>query len=1298
MSKRTGWIILLLWVCTLGSLAGAPVRFYNMNLLYGISLRATNSICKDSNGFIWASSKTGIIRLTKSDYHLYQLPFESVDNITVKVMFENGQLIAYTNNGQIFSYCRVQDRFQLVVNLGKLLNTKLISVNQLLVDHSGTYWVAMSTGLYSYHAGHLDTIREFPAERNSMDWLDEDELILVSSEGIWSFNILSRTFDFLLKNVTITPFQVSTLMLAKAKNKLWIGTMSNGLCLFDLGSRKLSEVQSSRFPRQPILAIEENPDASLLVGVDGQGIWKLDKTGDRILDVYKQNADDPFSLPGNGVYDIFCDNDQRVWVCTISTGVAYFDQSVPLVRQIVHLINNDNSLLNNEVNCVLEDKWGKLWFATNNGISCWDVPSGSWKHFYSNKLEQAQVFLTLCEDDQGRIWSGSYSSGVYVLDSRTGKELAHYAQGEKGSPVFSNFIFHIFRDSEGDIWMGGVNGDFACYSPKTDQFRIYPKEPITVFTEISPGKIILGCSYGLNLLDKASGELRKILVGYVVQDILQLNGELWVCTSGEGLLRCNFQGQILEKFGTESGMPSDFINNIQYADSLLWLGTENGLFRFDPGNKTVHTFSSDLSLSRLSINGGTHSRLRNGQLAWGTNDGALIFTPELIREIPSSGRIFFQDLTISGRSVRDISNFRLKVPVDSLDKIRLNYTQNTLSLELLPLGISPASKFSWKLEGFDNEWNAPSGNRFVSYTNLPSGKFLLKIKLVDGSMNQLITERSLAIEVVPPFWKRSWFILMMIFAFSGIMLLLLFYYINQLKQKHTEEKVRFFTNTAHEIRTSLTLIKGPVEELDRETDLSVSGRYFLKLAIDQARKLAMVVTQLMDFQKLDVGKERLSLSMVDIVHLISGRCSMFESLAGSRNINIEFNSDRPAFDTAVDELKMEKVIDNLISNAIKYSPPESRVMVDLKCETKRWILQVKDQGIGIPKKAQRRLFKEFYRGENAVNSKVIGSGIGLLLVKSYVKMHGGTISCVSQEDAGSTFQIVLPFREISTLQQKQASPSSKQIIPWSFHTDNGKILTEPHHHSTSDMKLLIVEDNDDLLLFMQNTLGREFHVSTATNGEIAWDYIVKHLPDLVISDVMMPKMDGFELCRLVKSTWETSHIPVILLTALSERTEQLHGLGLGADDYLTKPFDIGLLELRIKSVIRNRALVRGKALKLIRSESSEPLLENKLNDKFVKSIVEAVRKNMSNADFDKDDFASAVNVSPSLLYKKIKSLTGQSPTDFIRTIRLDHARDLLQSRQYSITEVSEMCGFSSVGYFSTVFRKQFGQSPSEKIG
>jgi DNA-binding response OmpR family regulator/two-component sensor histidine kinase len=451
----------------------------------------------------------------------------------------------------------------------------------------------------------------------------------------------------------------------------------------------------------------------------------------------------------------------------------------------------------------------------------------------------------------------------------------------------------------------------------------------------------------------------------------------------------------------------------------------------------------------------------------------------------------------------------------------------------------------------------------------------------------------------------------------------------------------------------------------------------------------------MDFQKVDIGKEHLLLSMTDIVKLVSYRRIMLASFAKSKNIELVFVPDRESYITAVDESKMEKIIDNLISNAIKYSNNISQIRIDLRCEDKKWMLQVKDNGIGISKKAQRQLFKEFYRGDNAINSKVVGSGIGLLLVKNYVAMHSGNISCSSQENVGSTFQVVIPFKSISGKSVATNTSSDISITSNDIKYISQQTESDTEIQTSKEMKVLIVEDNDDLLNFMKATLSNDFKVFTAVDGEMAWEFISKQIPDLVVSDIMMPNMDGFELCKIMKSTYETSHIPIVLLTALSEKTDQLHGLGLGADDYLTKPFDMNLLIQRIKSIIRNRKVVREKALKLIKGDSNEHILTNELNDKFVKRMLEVAMANVSNAEFDKDEFASTMNVSSSLLYKKTKSLTDQSPTDFIKTIRLNHAVELLHSGKYTVTEVSELCGFASLTYFGIVFRKQFGKSPSE---
>jgi len=781
----------------------------------------------------------------------------------------------------------------------------------------------------------------------------------------------------------------------------------------------------------------------------------------------------------------------------------------------------------------------------------------------------------------------------------------------------------------------------------------------------------------------------------LVRDIMVMGDEVWICTSGNGLIRYNYKSGETEKFTVQMGLPSNFINGILYANGYLWLGTENGLCRFNPRDKNALTYSSIYSLSRASFNNCSHSILNNGQLAWGNNNGAVIFAPTLVDESSEKGAIFFQDLTVAGRSIRDIPSFNLKTPIDSLQEINLKYFQNTISLEILSLGQTSGSKFSWKMEGFDQQWSQPTGNNVITYTNIPSGHFNLKIRLFDSSLGNVITERSIKINSIPPFWSTGWFWVLIIMAISGIIFLYFLYYINRLKQEHTEEKVRFFTNTAHDIRTSLTLIKAPVEELSKEKNLTESGNYYLNLALEQARQLTSVVTQLMDFQKVDIGKEHLLLTMTDIVKLVSTRKTMIASYAKSKNIELVFVTDCESCMTGVDELKMEKIIDNLLSNAIKYSHNNSQIKVELSCDDKKWMLQVKDNGIGITRKAQRQLFKEFYRGDNAINSKVVGSGIGLLLVKDYVTLHKGNISCSSQENIGSTFQVIIPFKSVpkDSNAMKAFTEEAGALIPDKVFSTQAE--PETVNQSSNELKILIVEDNDDLLKFMKMALSTDFMVFTAVDGEEAWEFISKQMPDLVVSDIMMPKMDGFELCKLMKSTYETSHIPLVLLTALSEKTDQLYGLGLGADDYLNKPFDINLLTQRIKTIIHNREVVWGKALKLFKTEASEPILVNNLNDKFLKKIVEVSKANISNSQFNKDIFASEMNVSSSLLYKKIKSLTNQSPTDFIKTLRLNHAVQLLHSRKHSITEVSELCGFESVGYFSTVFRKHYGKSPSE---
>jgi len=1256
-------------------------------------MRETATVCSDDNGFIWTSSKTGILRLTDNDYRIYQLPYQTADIISVKLVYKKPVLLAYTNNGQVFRYNTIYDRFDFLYDLRKPLNSIHLYVNSILIENQETFWITSNMGFYKYQANELSLACDDDTNTSQAIWYDDRNLLFARNNKLWIFDVSTLKCNCIYENQSPLPLQVQKFYYDSSTKKLWIGTLSNGLYRYDFNTNTFSKSNIQSFPKQPVLAMAANSDSTILIGIDGQGIWEVDKNTDRVLNIYKENVNDPSSLRGDGVYDIFCDRNKRVWVCTYSGGVSFSEQQSSPVLQITHQINNPNSLGNNHINKIIEDSRGKIWFATNNGISCWDLKANQWKTFYHNKQEQAQVFLSLCEDNEGKIWAGTYSSGVYVLDGTTGKELAHYSKEEADSPI-DNYAFDIYRDSRGDLWIGSVLGEVVRYHVKENKFQVYPSQPVHSFAELSHNKILLACTYGLVLLDAEESTSEQLLQGYLMHDLLVMYGNVWICTSGNGLICFDMEKKTTEIFTTESGLLSDYVNSIAYAKGYLWLGTENGLCRFDPQHKIAQTYSTLFPLSRVSYNMNAHYQLKNGQLIWGTSNGAILFNPSDIQQLQPRGEIFFQNIFVAGRSLRDSKTHKLNTPLDSLQYLKLNYDQNTLTLEIIPIDATADSKFSWKMEGLDKEWNQPSNLRVINYTNIPDGNFSLKIRLYDNSLSNVLDERVLSINVVAPFWRTWWFFLSIFTFIAGFVYFILHSYLKHLRQRHTEEKVRFFTNTAHDIRTSLTLIKAPIEELNKEQNLTDMGSHYLHLATEQAQHLSKVATQLLDFQKVDIGKGQISLKMTDIVKLINLRKLMFESFAKSKNIELVFATNQTVYTTAVDELIMEKIVDNLISNAIKYSHPDSQVHITFDCGKKEWSLEVKDYGIGISKKGQRKLFCEFYRSENAINYKIIGSGIGLMLVKNYVAMHGGCISCVSQENEGSTFRIIIPFKETK---ERRATVIAQDEKPASVPEKIMKFQPVQKENNTykKDIHILIVEDNDDLRNFMQYPLMDEYKVSSAEDGVAAWEIIRKEIPDLVISDVMMPNMDGFELCRLIKSTFETSHIPVILLTALSDRAEQLHGLGLGADDYLTKPFDMGILQQRIRSMIKNREIVGKKTLKLLKSADNEPLLSNELNNAFVKKAMEVVRNHISNSDFGKDEFASAMNVSASLLYKKIKTFTNQSPVNFIKTIRLNHALELLQSRKYSVTEVGELCGFSGIGYFGSVFKKHFGKSPSE---
>lgn len=1267
-------LLLTLFLCLPCKVVSGEFTFHNISDLSGISLREINSVVRDDDGFIWAASRTGILRVASSDYQLYELPFITTDVMKMKMACRNNLLVAATQNGQLFRYNRILDRFERWATLSPRLGVEGWVTN-LLIDADGKVWISTSVGIFLCMGKERVEAFQSTTGRCYITSLDDGYALAFVQSAVYSIDTRKQEKSRLGGQM---PHFISSARYDARSKRVWVGTYDVGLWQYDLQEQEVKKAAVPQFPKLIVRDILIPDDSTLWVGIDGGGICILDSGACRMLHVLHEDLDKPSSLRGNSVSSLLLDDRGRIWTATNSGGLQYVETKPSVVEHLVHGINNPQSLHNNEVNHMMADGQGNLWIATSDGISRRDARTQEWKQLYGGRQ---QSFLSLASDGKGRIYAGTYGDGLYVLDEASGRELHHYTHQDGTIFGPAGFVFATYTDSDGDVWIGGVKGNVYCRRSSDGSLRTYDTQPVYCFAECLPGQILLGCAYGLLLLDKETGKFDVLLSNHTVYGIAVVGHTVWACTSGDGLIGLDMRTAEQTHITTRQGLPGNYTKSLLAVGDHLWVGTDKGLCRIHLPQLRIRTFAAQQLLANVSFSINAACRLPDGRIAFGSNNGAVLLHPEKVDTMHVSGRIYFSDIRVSGRSIRENPDVELTVPVDSLSTLRLSYPQNSFTLSVLPLGnVSASFLFSWKLEGQDNEWNTYTTNRYINYTNLPAGNYTLAIRLYDGG---ILSERKLTVVVAPPFWQTIWFRLIVLVLIAGLLFLFVRSYLQRLHRRYADEKIRFFTRMAHDIRTSLMLIKAPMEELRKETGLSEWGGKCLSLATEQTTRLSDTATQLLDFEKLDIGCEQPLFADLNLADLFNRRTAVYRSYAAGRQICIEAHFSPEDYRVQADVRMMERVIDNLLSNAVKYSNPGGRIEVSFIGKKTEWTLRIKDYGMGIGKTAQRKLFCEFYRGDNAVNTEIVGSGIGLLMTKKYVSIHGGRIDVTSQPGVGTTFDVTVPFRPASETEDVAVSTPAKPEV--------AVVEEEVEVH---DMHILIVEDNPALCEFMIHPLREHFRVTAAGDGQQAWEMMSDLQPDLVVSDIVMSRMDGFELCRRIKSTYETCHIPVILLTALSDKANQLHGLGLGADNYLVKPFDMALLASRITSIIRNRRTVLKKAVEAERDDAHS-IVANRMNDEFIKKAVDCVRANMSNESFGKEDFASALALSQSLLYKKIKALTNLSVVEFIRSIRLNYAMEKLRSGEYNVTEVSEMCGFSTPAYFSKVFKEHFGKTPTE---
>ena len=741
------------------------------------------------------------------------------------------------------------------------------------------------------------------------------------------------------------------------------------------------------------------------------------------------------------------------------------------------------------------------------------------------------------------------------------------------------------------------------------------------------------------------------------------------------------------------------------------MSTENSLTSYYPEEKVFHNWTKEQGLKSDHFNATSGILRKNGDFILGSTDGAIEFHKDMMIPRNYKFQMIFSDLRVFYQTVYPgDEGSPLEVDIDETKTLKLKYNQNIFSLRISAINYDYPSLilYSWKLDGFYDGWSRPEKDCLIRFTNLSPGKYTLRVRAISSEDRRIVLEeRNMDIIIEQPIWLSIWALLLYAIVIAAIVTITLRVIILRKQRKTSDEKIRFFINTAHDIRTPLTLIKAPLEELSEKEDLTPGGRSNMNTAIRNVNALLRLTTNLINFERADTYSSALYVSEYELSTYMEEMINAFRAYADVKRVSLTYESNFRYMNVWLDKDKMDSILKNLISNALKYTPEGGSVHIFTAETEDNWSVEVKDTGIGIPASEQKKLFRMHFRGSNAINSKVTGSGIGLLLVWKLVRLHKGKINFSSTEGKGSCIKVIFPKKEKYYRKAVHSpKPGSEKVVyaesgvPKNISLSTVYDTARQRQQQNDDLpKILIVEDNDELREYLRNTLSDDYTIQVCSDGKQALDIVKEYMPNMIISDIMMPEMRGDELCHKLKNDIETSHIPIILLTALNNDRNIIEGLKTGADEYIVKPFNIGILRATIANILTNRSLLRHKYANLeLNDEESDTACINCSTDidwKFISTVKKSVEDNMDNSSFTVDVLCNLLNMSRTSFYNKIKALTDQAPADYIRLIRLKRAAQLLKEQQHSITEVAEMTGFSDAKYFREVFKKHFNVSPSQ---
>ena len=1293
---------------------------------------------QDKLGNIWMLSSSGILLFDGYDHKLIEKKiifpkWHSNDAIKGLVKDGNDDIWLTSDFGLISKYHSDTGLFE---DFGPSLNNA--TINTICVKGKNL-WLASKTGIiFRYTKSKTDSIttvynKNLPIKDiKNIEIIEPNDFFISTENGkVFNYSIDTKELNELVGPFTDYPEKL--ILVSDQNYRLWIGTETQGLFVYDLAQKKF--IQNTFFKeekfnvhKEMFLSLLCDKDGYIWGGTDGGGMYKINSnTGD--IDLFTKQKFNSFSLGNNTILDINEDNHKNIWICakygnlyvlpSVNSNISYHSGSANKTPERILSIHKsskealwlgtdgsgltkvafnsngstdetqyfNDKVLNTGfyVQSITEDSRFNIWLGTyKNGLWFHNTLNDTFEkiNITNLKRQEATDVRTVFKDSKGRIWVGSnISINVYNANLKLLASFENNTNGLKGSNTES-----IIEDKNGTIWLGIYGGGFFKFN---ENHNVLQNSSFSNHTYTNPN----------NKHDIPS------IKSMAIDD----SGNIWQINNQNRLLKFNTEKETHNTFEDIESLNELSLKSVLIeGNDNIWMGTNSGICHLDIKNNNLQMYywsdgvQGNIFMPRSAFND------KKGTLYFGGVNGLNYFNPKTINKKISSPKLYITTIEILNQPIDSLFPSQTNLSVFNLNTLKVKYNQSSFSFKFSAVDnvLNPKYYYAYRLKGFDEDWISSRSERLATYTNIPSGNYTFEVKAGTNKGVWDIPKKQIAITIEPPFWKKPLAYLIYFLCLGLIIVairrwyslrknLLLEKVINKKENELHDLKMNFFTKMSHEIQTPITLILGPIDDMlkraEQNGNLLLKQR--LKIISNNAKRLSKIARELTLVRNKELNKLKLIVTKNNLFTHIEEVTLSFKELARMKQIDFAINCPKNLTEVWYDKEKVEHIMYNLLFNAFKFTPREGNIQLNvIPIDGKKQIkLSVSDTGPGIPKEELNHIFELFYQSKSG--KKINGSGIGLALTKELLDLHKGEIKVESTPIAGTVFTFTLPITE-------DVYEESERITT-SIYDDTD--LNEESEHLIKNMTkddnltkktILIVEDNYDLQEFLKDLLCKHYNVILAENGEEGYHYAKNNFPDLILSDIMMPKLDGIEMCQMLQHNPLTKHIPVILLTAKNSTNSKIAGLKSGAIEYINKPFNTKELLLKIQNIISAKEHIISKYRKEVISRP-EINIQKSQDEIFLENMTSIINSRLDEANFKIEELADSLNMSYSSLYRKCQNLTGHSLVDYIRIIRLKKAAILITKYGYNISEVAYMVGFNDPKYFSKCFKKQYGKNPKD---